>query len=64
MVERFKTFDDYKVFTYEFAGRVYHVYQVMGVDAWNGYVFTYTALDGEYAEHLEAVSDILGRIKF
>ena len=51
-------------YTYEFGGRVYHVYQVMGVDAWNGYVFTYTALDGEYAEHLEAVSDILGRIKF
>ena len=51
-------------YTYEFGGKAYHVYQVMGVDSWNGYVFTYTAQESEYGEHLDTVRDILGRVKF
>ena len=51
-------------YTYEFGGTVYHVYQVMGVDSWNGYVFTYTATESEYALHLEQIAAILSAVRF
>lgn len=51
-------------YTYEFAGSTYHVYQVLGIDSWNGYVFTYTARESEFAEHLEEIKTILKKVKF
>ncbi|MBQ7387468.1 MAG: hypothetical protein IJW03_04805 [Clostridia bacterium] len=51
-------------YTYVFAGKTYHVYQILGVDGYNGYVFTYTALDGEYSEHIEEIMTILGKVDF
>ena len=51
-------------YTYMFDGTLYHVYQVMGVDSWNGYVFTYTATEDEYALHLDQISAILSAVRF
>lgn len=51
-------------FTYDIDGSTYHVYQIMGVDTFNGYVFVYTATEEEYANHLELVDKILSKIKF
>lgn len=51
-------------FTYEIGGTVYHVYQVMGVTSFDGYVFTYTATEEEYAKHLDTVKAILAKVKF
>lgn len=51
-------------YTYVFDGRMYHVYQLMGVDSINGYVFTYTALENEYHEHIDEIKTILEKVKF
>ena len=51
-------------YTYSHGGNVYHVYQVFGVDSFNGYVFTYTALESEYSEHLDEVKAVIDRIIF
>ena len=51
-------------YTYEFAGERYHVYQLLGVDRRNGYVFTYTAKEAEYASHLDEINEILKKVKF
>ena len=51
-------------YKYEHGGNVYHVYQVLGADSFNGYVFTYTALDGEYAEHINEIKAILRKVEF
>ena len=51
-------------YTYTFNGNIYHVYQVMGVDRYNGYVFTYTALDSEYEMHIEEIKNILKKVSF
>ena len=51
-------------YTYVFAGKTYRVYQVLGVDGYNGYVFTYTALEAEYEEHIDDIKTILGKVKF
>lgn len=51
-------------YKYTYNEKVYHVYQIMGVDDRNGYVFTYTALDGEYETHLEEIMKIIGKVTF
>ncbi len=52
-------------YTYTFEGVDYHVYQVLIVEgAVNGYVFTYTAREEHYAEHMGEINTILGKIKF
>ena len=51
-------------YTYTFNENVYHVYQVMGVDRYNGYVFTYTALEGEYENHIDEIKNILKKVNF
>ena len=51
-------------YTYVYNGVTYHVYQVMGVDSWNGYVFTYTATESEYESHLETIKTILEKVRF
>ena len=51
-------------YKYTYNEKVYHVYQIMGVDDRNGYVFTYTALDGEYDTHLEEIMKIIGKVTF
>jgi len=51
-------------YTYELEGKAYHVYQVLIVKGSNGYVFTYTAYEENYAEHLSEAKDILAGIKY
>lgn len=51
-------------YTYTFNGQLYHVYQLMGVDSHNGFVFTYTALESEYAQHLDEIQTILEKVRF
>ena len=52
-------------YTYRLDGVTYHVYQVLIVEsAINGYVFTYTALESEYAEHIDEIKTILGKVDF
>ncbi len=51
-------------YTYVIDGVKYHVYQVMGVDTFNGYVFTYTATEEEYALQLDTINKILAKVKF
>ena len=51
-------------YKYSFNGKVYHVYQIMGVDRFSGYVLTYTALNGEYSEHIEKIKTILEKVEF
>ena len=51
-------------YTYVFDGKTYCVYQVMGVDSFNGYVFTYTALESEYSTHIDEIKTILTKVNF
>lgn len=51
-------------YKYTFNGKVYCVYQMMGVDNLNGYVFTYTALEEEYNEHIDEIKIILEKVRF
>ncbi len=51
-------------YSYSYNGNVYHVYQVLAVDSFNGYVFTYTAKDGEFSAHLDEIREIIKRIRF
>ena len=51
-------------YTYEYQGTVYHVYQVMGVNTANGYVFTYTATEDCYYDYIDEIKDILGKVVF
>ncbi|MBO5908111.1 MAG: hypothetical protein J6Q85_08200 [Clostridia bacterium] len=51
-------------YTYTLGENTYHVLQVLGTDNLNGYVFTYTALEEEYAEHLGEIRTILEKVIF
>ncbi len=51
-------------YSYTYNGQEYHVYQIMGVDSFSGYVFTYTAKADAYASNLEAVMDIIEKVVF
>ena len=51
-------------YKYTYNGTVYHVYQLMGVNNFNGYVFTYTAFEEEYSLHLDEIKTILEKVKF
>ena len=51
-------------YTYEYGGVKYHVYQVFGVDAFDGYAFTFTAPEEIYGERIGEALDVAARIKF
>ena len=51
-------------YTYSLLGKGYHVYQVLIVDGYDGYVFTYTAKEADYATHLKEAEAILKKVKF
>lgn len=51
-------------YKYEFSGTAYHVYQLIGTDSYNGYVFTYTATEEEYSAHIDEVMTILKKVRF
>ncbi len=51
-------------YTYSYHGESYHVYQILGVNSFAGYVLTYTAVESEYSEHLDTIEKILEKVKF
>ena len=51
-------------YTYEYAGVKYHVYQVLFVNGWDGFVFTYTAEEANYESHLEEAKMVLQKVKY
>ena len=65
---RFGNIANGKVAAYEYryshGGNDYHVYQILGADSFNGYVFTYTALEGEYNNHIDEIKTILAKVTF
>ncbi len=55
-------------YTYVFGGETYHVYQILAVEGWflnaDGYVFTYTAKEENYAKHLGEVNTMIEKVVF
>lgn len=55
-------------YTYEYNGSKYHVYQILAVDGLlifgDGYVFTYTAKEENYAKHFGEVEKIINKVSF
>ena len=55
-------------YTYIFDGVKYHVYQVIGVKGnlltADGFVFTYTATEENYASHLDTVKAMRDKVNF
>lgn len=58
---------DYE-YTYVYNGTTYHVYQILAVDGFSvfgdGYAFTYTATEENYAKHLDDVKKIISKVNF
>jgi hypothetical protein len=50
-------------YTYEYNGTVYRVYQVFSVTTFNGFTFTYTATEANYAKHIDTVREIIKRVE-
>ncbi len=65
---KFGNLEQENMFAYEYSyvynGSVYHVYQIIGISTWNGYVFIYTATEDEYSVHLDTVDKILEKVIF
>lgn len=52
-------------YTYSYDGTDYHVYQVVIIEnGVNGYVFTYTASEALYSEHLDEAMKVLYKVEF
>ena len=51
-------------YIYSFTGCEYHVYQVLIVDGYDGFVFTYSAPSGNFEPHLNEALTILRKIAF
>ncbi|MBQ2876689.1 MAG: hypothetical protein IJE25_06750 [Clostridia bacterium] len=56
-------------YEYKFShgGNDYHSFQILGVTSGlfqSGYVFTYTALESEYDDHIEEVMKIISKVEF
>jgi len=51
-------------YTYVHSGEKYHVYQVVSIDGFNGYVFTYTAPEEHYNTHLDEILKVIEKVRF
>ena len=55
-------------YTYVFGGEKYHVYQILAAEGSllnaDGYVFTYTAKEENYAKHLDEVKTMIEKVVF
>ena len=49
-------------YTFVYNNTTYHVYQVLAITFFNGYVFTYTATEENYAKNLETISKIAEKV--
>lgn len=50
-------------YTYVLDGETYHVYQALSVTATKGFVFTYTATESTYADHLAEVEKMTEKLQ-
>ena len=46
-------------YTYVYNGSTYHVYQILGITTFNGFVFTYTAKEDNYSLHMPQIEKII-----
>ena len=51
-------------YTYEHNGTVYHVYQVLAVTHFKGYVMTFTATEENYGSHTDEIIKMCEKVKF
>ena len=51
-------------YTFVYNNTKYHVYQVCGVMLFNGFVFTYTATEENYAKHIDTIMKIAEKVEF
>lgn len=55
-------------YTFTYNGSEYHVYQVIAVEGWTlsyrGYVFTYTAKEANYSQHIDDVMKTIEKVDF
>ena len=51
-------------YTFVYNNTTYHVYQVLAVTTFDGFVFTYTATEDNYASHIDEVKTIIEKVEF
>ena len=51
-------------YSFEWQGEKYHVYQLLGVGRFDGYVFTYTSTEADYNKDLGIAEKIIEKVKF
>ena len=51
-------------YTFVYNNTTYHVYQVLAVTTFNGFVFTYTAAEENYEKHLDTIMKIAEKVEF
>ena len=51
-------------YTYTYNGEVYHVYQVLAITTFDGFVFTYTAKDANYSKHIDTIKKICDKVTY
>ena len=50
-------------YTYTTNGKTFHVYQVLAVTSFNGFVFTYTATEENYQKHFDTIIKITEKVE-
>lgn len=50
-------------YTYVYNGSNYHVYQILGITTFNGFVFTYTAKEDNYSAHMPEIEKIIEKVE-
>jgi hypothetical protein len=51
-------------YTYTYNGEVYHVYQILAITTFDGFVFTYTAKDANYSQHIDVIKKICDKVTY
>lgn len=51
-------------YEYSYNGKIYRVYQIMGVNTFNGFTLTYTAETDTYAQHIDEIKAIAEKVIF
>ena len=51
-------------YTYTVNGKTFHVYQILAITAFHGFVFTYTSTEENYQSHLNTVLKIAEKVEF
>jgi hypothetical protein len=51
-------------YTFVYNNTTYHVYQILAVTTFDGFVFTYTATENNYASHIDEIKTIIEKVEF